>query len=56
MSSAVVEVDQDALNTLATANYKTIANLGHYENVGKTQGTCGKGLAFLYCTCTVHLL
>jgi hypothetical protein len=47
MSSAVVEVDQDALNTLATANYKTIANLGHYENVGKTQGTCGKGLAFL---------
>jgi hypothetical protein len=47
MSSAVVEVDQDALNTLATANYKIIANLGFYENVGKAHGTCGKGLVFL---------
>ena len=47
MSSAVVEVHQDSLDALAAANYKTIANLGHYENVGKSQGACGKGLAFL---------
>ena len=25
----------------------TIASLGHHENVSKTQGACGKGLAFL---------
>ena len=47
MSSVAVDVNQDDLDSLAAANYKTIANLGHYENVGKTQGTCGKGLAFL---------
>ena len=47
MSSAVVEVHQDSLDALAAANYRTIANLGHYENVGKSQGACGKGLAFL---------
>jgi hypothetical protein len=47
MSSVAVDVNQDDLDSLAAANYKTIASLGHHENVSKTQGACGKGLAFL---------
>ena len=47
MSSVASDVNQDALDALAAANCKAIGNLGYYENIGKAQGACGKGLVFL---------
>ena len=47
MSSLTVVCDQDALNAITHTHFKVMSNLGYYENVGKQQGVCGKGLIFL---------
>ena len=56
MSSVTVERNQDELDAVCVAHYKTFENLGHNENVGKGQAVCGKGLVHLHKLITAVLI
>ena len=47
MSSKAVMVLPDELEAVCVAHHVIIQNLGYYENIGKSQGACGKGLTNL---------